>query len=625
MPLVVWGKVRAKILLSLSLLGFSCLSLAGTVPSLDVKASYENGKVALSGPWGLYWGEWLPVDKSLLNNPDIQTIPQLDFLKHILPHAEGEKVLHSYGYGTYVLHINHLKQGFKQPAIHMRTMNDAWQAWWLDSQGEAHYLGESGRIAKNAEEEQLRYKTAILNLPTDSDSGTLVIYISNHMFDRGGLYGKLSIQEHQQASRWILLDLSSRVLLLGLGLWVILQNLIFYSQRRQEKNLLLLAVFAFAVLMRSLTASDYLYVFIGDPDYFRTNLKLEYILIIWPAAAAIHLFANLFPFPRARLVVQLSYLILILIIALTVYLPAPDMMFYLLYYQGLLLCFAVAVLAIVLRAILLKIAGARTLLLCLIPLLLAVCNDVYATQSSAYNLFFVEHALFLFLFIYSQAQALRFVSALDTAEHLSNNLQHEIALKTLELSEHNSLLKQRALDLEQQRNRIKEMAKIDHLTGLYNRQSLDEFCSAQFSLAVKHNQPLSLIMLDLDNFKQINDTFGHTTGDQCLKHVATYLNDHKMRKEDVIARYGGEEMVIVLANTELETAVSISQRLCDGLAHNPLQSEQQSIVLTASFGIAERCYHGSQRVEDLINEADKALYVAKQQGKNCVVVAKQAS
>jgi len=451
----------------------------------------------------------------------------------------------------------------------------------------------------------------------------LVIYISNHMFDRGGLYGNLSIQEHEQAVRWMLLDLSSRVLLLGLGLWVILQNLIFFSQRRQEKNLLLLAVFAFAVLMRSLTASDYLYVFIGDPDYFTTNLKLEYILIIWPAVAGIHFFSNLFPFPRAKFAVQLSYLILLVIIALTVYLPAPEMMLYLLYYQGLLLCFAVTVLAIVSRAILMKLAGARTLLLCLLPLLLAVCNDVYATQSSGYNLFFVEHALFLFLFIYSQAQASRFVSALDTAEHLSNNLQHEIALKTLALSEQNNLLKQRALDLVQQRNRIKEMAKIDHLTGLYNRQSLDELSMAQFSLAVKQNQPLSLIMLDLDDFKQINDTFGHAIGDQCLKHVAAYLSDHRMRKEDVIARYGGEEMVIVLANTELETAVAIGQRLCIGLAQNPLQTDQQCIVLTASFGIAERCFHGSQRIEDLINEADKALYAAKQQGKNRVVVAKQ--
>ena len=132
-------------------------------------------------------------------------------------------------------------------------------------------------------------------------------------------------------------------------------------------------------------------------------------------------------------------------------------------------------------------------------------------------------------------------------------------------------------------------------------------------------------MLDIDDFKKINDTYGHQVGDECLKRIAQYLQQTNLRKDDFIARYGGEEIVIVLANTDIKSAEEISQRICEGMSQVPLKTEQQAIVLTASFGLAETTFNHAHNPDQLLKLADDALYQAKALGKNQVVIAKPAN
>ena len=213
-----------------------------------------------------------------------------------------------------------------------------------------------------------------------------------------------------------------------------MQNLIFYVQRPKEKTLLLLATFGFAGLMRGLVSSDYFYVFIGDPNIFSAISKLEYLLLIWPAVAGGHFFANLCPFRGDKQYVQVNYFIFMITIIFTLLLPIETVMHYLYVYQLILLSMVTCVLAIVAHGIKKRMPGSRSLMVSLLPLILAVCNDIYATSSNQYNLFISEYAMFLFFFVNSQIHASNYLKALKTAEHLSNNLQLEVDLKTEELS-----------------------------------------------------------------------------------------------------------------------------------------------------------------------------------------------
>ncbi len=154
----------------------------------------------------------------------------------------------------------------------------------------------------------------------------------------------------------------------------------------------------------------------------------------------------------------------------------------------------------------------------------------------------------------------------------------------------------------------------DSLTGLRNHRAFHESLLSLVQMAERSGQPLSLIMLDIDHFKQFNDRFGHPAGDELLRQVATVLRQ-SARAYDVVARYGGEEFAILLPNTDLQEAVAVAERLRQQVA--AIQNPHATV--TASFGVAT--HRRGQAPATLLYEADAALYRAKRSGRNCICTA----
>jgi len=165
--------------------------------------------------------------------------------------------------------------------------------------------------------------------------------------------------------------------------------------------------------------------------------------------------------------------------------------------------------------------------------------------------------------------------------------------------------------------RLEKDAAIDPLTGCYNRRELERLMDHQISSSQRHGKDLSLIMLDLDHFKAVNDTHGHQAGDQVLIAVAAALHA-AIRKGDYICRYGGEEFVIVLPETKMIKALDLAERLRRTIANLPVAiAKDTTIGITASFGVAAltpRCTWN-----DLIDQADAMLYQAKTCSRNRVM------
>jgi len=170
----------------------------------------------------------------------------------------------------------------------------------------------------------------------------------------------------------------------------------------------------------------------------------------------------------------------------------------------------------------------------------------------------------------------------------------------------------RALELE-------EEARRDALTGVYNRAHLDQILAREFDSSLRHRWPLSLAFADLDNFKSVNDRFGHPAGDRILQTTARILKNNT-RETDLIARYGGEEFVVVLPATDADTAHHICGRIVEAFQSTSHEIGASHAVVTISIGCAT---HGSQtafaNVADLVNAADQALYTAKMRGRNRTV------
>ncbi len=171
--------------------------------------------------------------------------------------------------------------------------------------------------------------------------------------------------------------------------------------------------------------------------------------------------------------------------------------------------------------------------------------------------------------------------------------------------------------LRQEVDLLKEQVRTDALTGLYNFRFFSDALPLEMERASRSFQPLSLIVLDIDHFKGFNDRWGHELGNRALAHIAQLIA-LTIRKLDFACRFGGEEFVILLPNTDLRQAVNVAERLREIIAISPLEHEQELIVITASLGVDEYRGNHSDSPEGFIERVDTWLYQAKHAGRNCV-------
>jgi diguanylate cyclase (GGDEF)-like protein len=158
----------------------------------------------------------------------------------------------------------------------------------------------------------------------------------------------------------------------------------------------------------------------------------------------------------------------------------------------------------------------------------------------------------------------------------------------------------------------------DPLTGTGNRIAMDQTLQREIEMSRRHQQPLSLLMLDIDHFKHINDTHGHSAGDDVLKAVATSIKE-QLRNVDMVFRFGGEEFLILLSNTSREAAAMVGERLRFAVQAHDYTADGNMIELTVSLGCSTLL--PGESVESLLRRADSALYVAKREGRNRLAMA----
>lgn len=168
--------------------------------------------------------------------------------------------------------------------------------------------------------------------------------------------------------------------------------------------------------------------------------------------------------------------------------------------------------------------------------------------------------------------------------------------------------------LKKHHDHLALIALKDHLTGIYNRHFMVDDGKSRFSRALRHNQDMSVIVVDIDFFKAINDTFGHLAGDIVLKEVAQLLETYK-RKEDLVARFGGEEFVLVMDQCSAENARIKAEELRKKIEETSIDG----MKVTASFGVAQKS-DTTESFEQILKHADEALYRAKESGRNKICV-----
>ncbi len=172
-------------------------------------------------------------------------------------------------------------------------------------------------------------------------------------------------------------------------------------------------------------------------------------------------------------------------------------------------------------------------------------------------------------------------------------------------------------NLEESKKELLLLASIDPMTQLYNRRYFTNTSEHLLDLAKRENKDVSIIMIDIDKFKRINDTYGHQTGDKVIIDVANKLLKHQ-RKSDIVCRFGGEEFVIFLPNTSLDGANIVAQKIRKDIEESAVLEKDLILKFTVSIGISVVDIQNEINIEESIKRADKALYQAKESGRNKV-------
>ena len=172
--------------------------------------------------------------------------------------------------------------------------------------------------------------------------------------------------------------------------------------------------------------------------------------------------------------------------------------------------------------------------------------------------------------------------------------------------------------VKERTHEIEMLSKTDKLTGLWNRCYLDEMMVMEFKRARRYEHDISIIVIDLDHFKSINDNYGHIAGDDVLREVSKRIQK-SVRETDFVGRYGGEEMVVILPESTLETAKAVAEQIREKIAEKPIAIQKGSLDVTASLGVSH-LGDKHEKFDDLFHEADQALYVSKEGGRNRVTI-----
>lgn len=179
------------------------------------------------------------------------------------------------------------------------------------------------------------------------------------------------------------------------------------------------------------------------------------------------------------------------------------------------------------------------------------------------------------------------------------------------------------MQLKQKTDLLDRLASFDSLTQIPNRRNFDRVLEKEMKKTARNNTPISLLLMDIDYFKNFNDTYGHTEGDTCLKRVARALEQVAARPGDFVARYGGEEFAMILPETDLRGAMHIAEQAQAAVArlHIPHNSSRVSRDISISVGVATKANGADYPPTAFIEKADTALYRAKANGRNCVIAA----
>ena len=420
----------------------------------------------------------------------------------------------------------------------------------------------------------------------------LTVDVENTTYSTGGLWLSALFGEASAVERASARDRIRDLLVIGAILMMALYHLTLYALRRDERSTLFFGLCCAAAALKTGLSDEQTLAMILPPLNGLLGLRLAYIATTLVPVTFLGYYHCVFKGHRLKAAMPVIAALGAAAAAVSALAPMRVVQSSFLAYQAASLLLGAYVLAALGLEIRDKSPGARTMLLGVVILLTAAVNDVLYDLKVIATFYSLGFGVFLFLFTQSVMLSRIFSRSFKEAKDLAANLERRVAERTRELE---------------------ELSRVDALTGLTNRRHFWALLEMEWARRIRYGQDFCVVMIDLDRFKDLNDSLGHAAGDEALRNLGLLLRS-SVRGTDTVARYGGEEFCLILPGTGIPEALRLMEKIRVAVASSPLIERPEPTVKTLSYGIAKASAHAS--AAELLDAADKLMYRAKETGRN---------
>ncbi|WP_169748942.1 sensor domain-containing diguanylate cyclase [Gynuella sunshinyii] len=562
----------------------------------------DHHPVVLNGTWLFHWNALLPPDS--VADPAIQW--QTVTVPGIWNDVVSDKDPMNHGVATYATQLNFEGALTEPVVVRLIRISEAFHFYLVSEDGQNIIdLFEGGEVSADPRHNVIAPDYLSFALPPVQGRYWLVLQVSKFNFYKGGLRTAVTIDLRQRYNRNRILVVLLHGIAIGALLYMALNHLQIYLNRRQNTSSLLIAVACLFVAFRCFVGFGYLeqmFPWVRNAiAIWRFRLELTTIAI--PASIWLHFYLYLFRQVYPQRLLRYSWMGSI-VLTLSIFLTPADWLAYLILpaEEVWLVLNMLVILYVLVRATTQRLTGARLSLAIFFLLVVGAVNDLLLSLAPGYGFYVMEYillvyAVLLFLLVHSQLLARQF----------ANSVSNEIRL----LDDNRKLVRQR--------EQAELAAIIDHLTGVLNRKGLEQRLERAWNRCIDDHEVISVLLIDADHFKKLNDQYGHLIGDQALMHLAKVISMTKLRIHDFIGRWGGEEFMVVVPGADIHIAAGIAETIRASIEHSEFGESDLDIRLTVSIGVAgTRPGMHKTSLKQLIQLADEALYAAKSGGRNRV-------
>ncbi len=569
-----------------------------------------DGPVLLNGEWCFHWGNFLPPEslRHLKKLPgEVAAVPSV-WSSVIYKNRK----LHNKGLGTYHLRVR-LSHRPELLALKLPTAGTAYNLYVNGKK-----IAYAGKIGKSRETMTPAYRPQITTFAPEDDILDIVIHMSNFNYRWGGQWYSPVMGEPRDIRELREDNIIKEAFLTGIFFIMFIYHIMLVLLRKIDGFSLVFSMVCIILCVRQASIGEIIALNLFPFISFKTIIRLEY-LTFFAVVPVISTFL-LIAFPRAYSKTISMGVIIVggIFCGIVVSTPVEFFSSTITVYQVFTIACIFYGLRGIIRSVIEKLDGAIILSAGFAVLFIAAINDILYARQIIDTGHMSGYGLLCLIFCQAFLVNHRFSKAFTAVETLSGMLEEKNRDLTDLTQNLERIVEDRTCALKEAYVEIKKLAFTDPLTGLSNRRSILKIIGQEERRLERNRTPLSIGLLDIDDFKSVNDTYGHDCGDTVLVAIAGSL-DNILRKQDRAARWGGEEFLLAFPDTDTAGAMIVANKLKKQIGRKKIFHSGHLISVTVTIGICQ--YHEDLGIGGTIKLADEALYKGKRKGKDCVVSA----